>query len=733
MSSPVSPADFLDIQRSARSFTGMAAAQAWGANLSADGRTERVPALQVTGSLFDVLGTAPALGRTIGEADVTSGSRVLVIAHRLWVRRFGADPAVVGRRVSINGEAYQVIGVMPAPFRFAPFWQTRAEAWVPLSLGDRTTDREGRSLRVFARLGDRATLQSARAEMQALNARLAADWPGSNTGLTLGVDRLSDKATGAVRQLLLAILGLAAGLLLAAIVNLAMLVLARTTGRQTEWAIRAALGASRKRLLAGAVVEGLLIALAGALAGFACALGGVGLLAQTLPPDSLPPHAVLAVPPAALAGAIAIAGASALAATLVTAWTAARHAGATAPAPTRTATANRATTRARRALVAVEVALAFALAATALLFGRTVSNLQHVDPGFDPDGLTAVSVSLDGAGIVTAGARTAFFSEVAAHIAALPGVTSVSAINHLPLAGDLWTLGYAVEGRPPARPGEEHGAAYRVVLPGYFNTMGQRVIAGREFTDADREGATPVVAVNRRLAERQWPGGAIGRRLLFEGTVLTVVAVVADVAQATLVDPIADEMYLPLAQRPLGSATRSPMTLVVRASTGAPLLPSMTSAVWAVNRGAAVYDGISMRDVMADEIWRERLSAYIGTLFAVVALVLASVGITGIVRYTVAARWREFGVRLALGATGGHVVWLALVDAVVPLVFGLCAGLALLAATTRLVETMLVGVSARDPVTIGGAALVLTTVALLAAWRPATRAARVDPATALRV
>ncbi len=732
VSSPVSPADFLDLRQSARSFTGMAAAQSWGANLAADGRTERVAALQVSGTLFEVLGTPPHLGRTIAEADVASDSRVVVLAHRLWTRRFGADPAVVGRSVQINGEGYQVIGVMPPAFRFAPFWQTRAEAWVPLSLTSRATDREGRSLRVFARLRDGVTIEAARAEVQAVNARLAADWPASNTGLTLGVEPLSDKATGPVRRLLLAIFGLAAGLLVAAVVNFAMLVLARTTGRQTEWAIRAALGASRRRLLAGPVVEGLLVALGGAVGGFLCAVSGTRVLARMLPPDSLPPHAVIAVPPAALVGAIALSSIAALAATVFTAWTAARQAGDTAIRPARTATASRALSRARRTLVGVEVALAFALAATALLFGRTVSTLEHIDPGFDAEGLTAVSVSLDGAGVSTAEARTAFFTGVVARVAALPGVVSVSAINHLPLAGDLWTLGYAVEGRPPARPGEQPGAAYRVILPGYFKTMGQRIVAGRDFIAADRQGSLPVVIVNRRLADRQWPQGALGQRLIFEGASLTVIGVAADVAQSTLVDPVDDEMYVPLAQRPLGSATRSPMTLVVRTAREASVLSSMTSAVWAVNRSAAVYDGTTMQDVMAGEIWRERLSASIGGIFAGVALLLAAVGITGIVRYAVTARWREFGVRVALGATRTHVIWLALADAVLPLAFGLGAGLVALLAATRLIETLLVGVSPRDPVTLGGAALVLIVVALLAAWRPAARAARVDPAMALR-
>jgi predicted permease len=733
VSGPVSPADFADIRRATRSFSSMGAAQSWGANLTADGRTERVPALQVSSTLFDVLGAAPLLGRAIAAADVTADARVVVLAHRLWVRRFGGDASVVGRPVVINGETYRVVGVMPPAFRFAPFWQTKAEAWVPLSLADRAADRGGRSLRVFARLRDDVSVAQARAELAGVNDRLARDWPDTNTGLTTSAMLLQEKAVGPIRPLLLAVFGLAAGLLLIASVNLAMLVVARMTTRQSELAVRAALGATDARLLGGAVLEGLVVAVLGACGGLACAGVGTAALARALPPDSLPPHAVIELSPPVLAFAIAMATLAAVAATVGPGWRLSRTAGAGALQAARTVAGSRATSRTRAMLVGAEVTLAFVLAAVAILFARTVVHLQHVDLGLVPDRLVAISVSLDGANQRSAEARTAFYATLVERVAALPGVSAVSAINHLPLAGDLWVLGYAVDGRPPAAPGEEDGAAYRVVLPRYFATAGQAIRAGRDFTSADRAGSVPVAIVNQHLADRQWPGqGAIGRRLKFGDDLLTVVGVVADAPQSTLVEPIEDELYLPLAQRPPQSATRSPMTLVVRTAADAPMFRALADAVWSLDRQAAVYDGMTLADVLDAETWRERLGARVGAIFAAAALLLAAVGISSVVRYAVTRRWREFGVRLALGATGGHVVSLALREAAVPVVAGLAMGIVLVLLTSRLLASLLVGVRPHDPITIVASALTLLVVSMLAAWRPAARASRVDPGAALR-
>lgn len=732
VSGPMSPADYRDLRGFAQSFTDLAAAQAWGANLSADGRTERIPALQVTGRLFALLGRSPLLGRAISDADEAAGARVAVLAHRLWTRRFGGDESIVGRSLLINGEAHTVIGVMPPDFRFAPFWQTRAEVWVPLSLADRSTDRDGRSLRVFGRLREGVDLAAARAEVATINDRLARDWPDSNRGLTTGVVTLADKAVAGVRPLVIAVSALAVGLLLIAAVNLAMLGVARATARRTESAIREALGASRGRLIETALAEASLVGIAGTAAALGLAFGGTRLLVALLPPDSLPPHAQIGMSGTIVGLVIATAAVTlAAASVLPIGWV--RSAPAMALSGTRGAVGDRTATRLRGVLVGAEVMLAFVLAASALLLARTVVHLQRVDLGFSPAGVQAISVSLDGAAAPTPEARTAFFDTLVERVAALPGVAAASAINHLPLAGDLWQLGFVVDGVPPPRPGDEPRAAYRVVMPGYFATMRQPVLRGRAIDNGDRAGTLPVVVVNARLAARHWPGGdAIGRRLRLGDEWLTVIGVAGDVPQATLVDPIEDEVYLPLAQRQIRAAARMPMTLVVRTDADIAIQTSVREAVWQLDRQAAVYDGLTIDDVLAAETWRERLGATTSGVFACVALVLAAVGVSSVVGYAVTRRWREFGVRLALGAQNRQVVALAVREAAVPVVAGLAAGLALVLAASRALSSVLVGVSATDPLAIGLAATMLLAVTVAAAWRPARRATRVDPGSVLR-
>ena len=410
-----------------------------------------------------------------------------------------------------------------------------------------------------------------------------------------------------------------------------------------------------------------------------------------------------------------------------------RSATATALSGTRGAVGDRSATRVRGLLVGAEVMLAFVLAASALLLARTVVHLQRVDLGFSPAGVQAISVSLDGAGTSTPEARTAFFDTLVERVAALPGVAAASAINHLPLAGDLWLLGFQVEGVPPPRPGDEPRAAYRVVMPGYFAAMRQPVVRGRAFSHADRADSLRVVVVNARLASRHWPGGdAINRRLRLGDEWLTVVGVVGDVPQATLVDPIEDEVYLPLAQRQIQAAARMPMTLVIKTASSMAIDSTVREAVWRLDRQAAVYDSLTITDVLAAETWRERLGATLSGIFALVALVLAAVGVSSVVAYAVTRRWREFGLRLALGAQSRQVVSLAVREAAVPVVTGLGAGLVLVLAASRALSTVLVGVSATDPLAIGLAATVLLAVTLAAAWRPARRATRVDPGIALR-
>jgi putative ABC transport system permease protein len=742
VSDPVSPADYLDLRRAARSFSGIAAAQAWSANVSAGGRTERIPALQVSPRLFDVLGVGPLMGHALhGPDDGGGDSHLVVIGHALWTRRFGADRAIVGKRVQLNGEQYTIVGVMPEAFRFAPFWQTQAELWVPLDLNRRRSDRSGRSLRLFARLADGVTLDAARAEIRVLNDRLVRMHPDTNRGLTAGVALLAEKSDRRVRPVILATFAMAAIVLLIACANVSTMSLARALGRSRELAVRVALGAGRARLTRLLLAEALLIGSVGASVGLVIAVVAVRALVRFLPPDALPPDAALTIAwpvalfamLAAVVCGIATTVAPALHVRLRTPGEALRNEG-------RASTGSRSSRTLRQAMVGVEVALAVSLLASAGLLARTLLALRDVDPGFRPHGAAAMSVSTDGTSSSGPTERVRFFTTVLDRAAALPGVTAVGTINHLPLFGDVWTFGFTVEGRSAPDPGTEPHAVYRVASPGYFRALAQPLVAGRDFDARDTAGGLPVAIVNKSLAARWWPNGeALGARLAFTSSgddasiYLTIVGIVGNVRQRELTGEAADEIYVPLAQRPGDDPSRAAMTIVAR-TTGEPgaLLPMLRNAVWTVDRQAAVYEGITLDEVLDREIWRERLAADLVGAFALVALILAAAGIQGILVFTVSQRTREFGLRLALGASSRSVRALAAREAAVPVLLGLAAGLLLALASGRALQHLLVGTRPTDPWVLMATVALLALTAGAAGWRPAARASRVDPAVALR-
>ncbi len=740
VSAPVSPADYLDFRQHAHSFAGMAAAQSWGANLASDGRAERIPALQVTGALFDVLGVGAEMGRAIQAGDDEAGrSHVVVISHGLWTRRFGGDTGIVGRRVQLNGEPFTVVGVMPRRFRFAPFWQTQAELWVPLVLDPRRSDRSGRSLRLFARLADGVSVAQARSEMAVITARLAREYPDTNEGLTTGVMTLGEKAAGSARAVVLVLFALACAVLLIACANVATLTLARATSRGRELALRAALGAGRGRLIRLLVLEGLALGVAGSVGGASFAWAGLRLLARVLPPDALPPHAVLDVSTPMLAFALAASLLSGLATALIPAVQMNEGALITAARDGRAVAGSPAGRRARHALVSAEVALALLLLVAAGLLGRTLLSLRQVHLGFEPAGVVALSVSLQGSSSSDAARRGQFFDTTIQRIAALPGVISAGAINHLPIAGDLWTFRYLVEGQPVPRPGQEPGAAYRVITPGYFETMSQRLVEGRLFAASDRDDTVPVVIVNQALARRWFPhGGAVGQRIRFAARndtdpPRTIVGVVMDAQQRDLVSAPTDEAYIPLSQRPATDPGRAAMTLVARGhGTPAALLASVKQAVWQGDPQAAVFEAATLDEVLDRQVWREQVASNLVGGFALVALVLSTLGIHGIVSHGVSTRVREFGVRVALGASPSSLPRLAMREALLPVAAGLACGLALALAAGRMMRAVLVGVDPADPWVMTGTVGALAVVALVAAWRPAARTARLDPSVALR-
>ena len=743
-SGPVSPADYLDYRQSARSFERLSAAQAWGATLGGGERPEVISGLQVSADVFDLLGVTPLVGRTFVQGDDEPGrDRVVLLGYALWQRRFGADRSIIGRPISLNGEPHVVVGVMPSGFRFAPFWQTRAEMWVPLSLARRLDDRSGQSLRLFGRLKDDVTVAQAQAEMSGLASQLERTYPQTNTGRRITVRPLLDKVVSGIRSTLLALLAMVTFVLLIACANVANTLLARAAGRQREIAVRTALGAGRLRVVRQLLTESVLLSAVGAVAGMLFAIWGINWLIALLPPDSLPRQQEVNLDVRVFGLAAVATLISGLATGLVPALQLMRTSISSAfQDGSRGATDGSGRKRTRSVLVAGEVALALVLLVGAGLMGRTMLKLSAIDPGFRADHLAVATVSLAGTPYAAPAARAEMFLRVRERLRSLPGVTAVGAINHLPLGGDIWTLGYTIEGRPVPPPADQLGAVYRIVQPGYFDAMALPLVAGRDFTDADGASAPHVAIVNKAMADRQWPGESpIGRRIRLPGpspsvndvqAPITIVGVAANARQSDWTGTPDDEVYLSYPQR-AGEFGLATLTFVLRTTVDPEAVAAAIPRELAgLERSIPVTGAETMSGVVANELWRERLTTQLTAIFAVVALLLAAIGVYAVVAYSVARRTREFGVRVALGATRSSVVSLALAEALRPVFVGSACGLAAALALSRFIQTFLFEVSAVDPVALAGAVLALILVAASAAWLPARRASRLDPVAALR-
>ncbi len=750
--SPVSPANFMDLRASSQSFELMAAAEAWGGTLASDDRPEAVSGLRMGDGLFDLLGVQPLLGRTLRAEDFEPGKdHVLVLSHKLWQRAFGGDPSVVGRPLALSGEPYTVVGVMPPQFQFPPFWSTRAELWAPLDLSNRATSRGGNSLRVFARLKPGASRTQAQAEIDAINIQLAHAYPDQNTGLDIRVDPLNEKVVGNVRPALLILSGAVGFVLLIACANVACLLLARAATRQKETAVRVALGATRRRILRQLLTESLLLSLCGAAVGILVAEWGVELLTALLSGNSssfsvrLPRLNEVKIDAGTLGFTFTVSLVTSVLFGLAPALSASKpDLNQVLKESGRGTTGGR--RRLRETLVVAELALALVMLIGAGLLMTSFVRLQSVDPGFNPQKLLTMTTSLAGASQYVGPAREAFYQQLTDRLTALPGVESASAVNHLPLAGDVWGTTLAIEGRPLAAPGESIVAAFRVSRPDYFRTMGIQLSAGRDFTQRDTPEAPGVVILNETLARRYWPAeDPLGKRITLDdprGTTktpewLTIVGMVKDVKQESWTDAPSNEIYLPFQQSGgfySGVARQfTSMTIVVR-TTVEPrgLAAAVQDTVRTFDRAMPVSNVMSMEQVIADALWQPRFNLQLIGLFAGLALVLAAIGLYGVMSYSVAQRTHEVGLRMALGAQRADVITLVLRQGMKLTVVGVALGLFASVALTRLMANLLFGVSATDPRVFGVIALILVGVALLACIVPAHRATRVDPMVALK-
>jgi putative ABC transport system permease protein len=699
--------------------------------------------------MFDVLGVRAALGRAFvpGEDD-WARRHVVLLSHGLWKRAFAGDPAVVGRRVRIDGEPREIAGVMPPG---AWFSATLVDLWLPLAFppGDPTNDRNSHYLSVVARLRPEATLSRARATMDAVAAQLAREHP-QNDGLGAAVAPLREAVLGEVRPSLLLMTGAVGLVLLTACANLANLLLARSSGRARELAVRATLGASRRRLVRQLLTESLLLSAAG---------GGLGLLFASWANDL----ALLALPglprlhETGLAldrGMLAFTAGLSMLTAAVFGMGPALH-GASAPAAEtlgeggRGGTARRAT-RARSALVVSEMALATMLLAGAGLLIRSFRLLQDVDPGVRRGELLTLRIALPRARALDDAFLRSFFERVIARTEALPGVTAAGVSSHRPLGGGGMSRQFGVEGDPPPRSlADVPSVSARQESARSLQALGVSLLRGRLFGEQDRENAERVCVINQALADRHFAGrDPLGRQILLEApeAVLTperrppggrwarwtIVGVVRDVRYQGLAAAPEAVAYVPYRQR-TAVMPWAPGYLIVRASgDAASLAPAIRRIVAEADPDYAVGEAMTLEELVAAAVGPTRVNAAVMTAFGASALLLALLGIYGVLSYAVGQRRREFGIRMALGARAGDVVRLVATQAGRLAGAGLVAGLLGAAAAAGALNRLLYGVGPADPVTLAAVCGVLVSTAFVASYVPARRAARVDPAAALR-
>ena len=723
-------ADFVDLS-SVRSFSALAAFNGGSRTLTGFGAAERLPATYVTPRFFGVLGVTPALGRDFGAADGVRGApSVVILSDRAWRRRFNADPAVVGRTVLLSGDASTIVGVLPASFIFPP--RADPELWMPLRPSPQQESRPYlHFLDVLGVLAPGVTPAMAEDELRTRSRQwqTAAKWHQTTS---LHATSMRDEMVGSVTPTLYVLLGASVLVLLTAAANVAGLVLVRAAARAREVAVRSALGATRFRLARQLLVEAACLGAAGSALGLLLGAWGLETFAAAMPQRlraGLPYADHLAVSPRAAAFSALLTIAALAAASL---WPAFRAARSSAPLVTGgRATGGRADARVRAVLVASQVALALVLLAGAALVGRSVLNLSRVSPGFTIDGLVSGRVSLPPARYGSPEATVTVVDRLLDAARAVPGVSGAEVINQLPLTGRGNTGDFSIVGRDVT---PQSDPLIRDVTSGYFALMGTPLLEGRTLLPTDRKGSPRVVVVNRALARFYFKdGGAIGQRIVFgffDGKPeWTIVGVVGDEQFDSLDRPMVPVVYFPFAQDPDDS-----FSLVARAAAPDAAIASLRDAVTSVDPDLPLYGVSTLARVAADSkaMFLRAIVTRLLLWFAVAALALAGVGIYGILAETIAARTREIGLRVALGATRGGIVRLVMRAGLTPAAIGLAAGAAIAAAATPAVRTLLYGVSPLDPPSLAAVLAVIAVVSLIACVVPVRRALRVPVATALR-
>ncbi|HVG21090.1 MAG TPA: ABC transporter permease [Blastocatellia bacterium] len=736
LEAPVSGRGFIDYKEQTDIFEEAAVATGWNVNLTESGEPERIQGRAVSAGFFPTLKVEAARGRLFSpEDDQPEHDRVVVLTDGLWKRRFGSDPNIIGKTLTLNGNTFTVIGVLPANLQFDSLGQG-VEIYTPVALTPQQRESRGNEwLLMLARLKPGVTLTEARTQLTTIAGRIMeqnpeaypADW-----GVT--VQSLNERVVGDIRPHLLVLVGAVSFVLLIACANVANLLLARAASRQKEIAIRTALGASRSRLVRQLLTESMLLSIIGGALGLLLALWGVDLLVA-VNRNNIPRAGEISIDPWVMGFTLLVSVLTGILFGLVPALQASKTGlNETLKEGGRGTTGGR-QRRLRAYLVVSEIALALVLLVGAGLMIKSFVRLLDVDPGFRTQNMLTMQVALPGTKYREPHQVRAFYQRALEQIKALPGVGAASAISNLPLSGSVSSGSFQIEGRPPLAPGEASPHSdRRIITEDYFQTMGVPLMRGRYFTDQDSADSKPVAIIDETMARLYWPDeDPIGKRLSWSSNNgnpvwAEIVGLVGAVRHIGLDAVVRGQLYIPHNQRPA-----SAMYLVIRTSanpTG--MVGAAKSAIQIVDKDQPVYNVKTMEEYLSGSVAKSRFTMLLFGVFGGVALVLAAVGLYGVMSYSVTQRTHEIGIRMALGAKQTDVVRLVVGQGMLLAVAGVGIGLGAAFALTRLMSSLLFGVSATDSTTFIAISLILTGVALAASFVPARRASKVDPMVALR-
>ncbi len=735
---PVSFANLRDWVAQTQTFEQISAYTFTNLNLTGAGEPARLGAVRASANLFPLVGVAPQLGRTfLTEEDKKGANRVVILGHALWQSRFGSDPGIIGKSLTLNNQNYTVVGVMPANSQFpvgfgymGKVLTDPIDLYVPLAAAGREAERGNYSFFAMGRLKPGVTIDQARAEMTTIERRLEQQYPDGNTGIGISLVPTQEQTVKEIRPALLVLLGAVVFLLLIACANIANLLLARAASRHKEIAIRAALGASRLRVLRLLLAESLMLSLAGGGLGLLLAVWGTEAL-MALAPDNIPRLNEVGVDTRVLIFTLVVSLLTGIVFGLIPGLHAAKpDLNEGLKEGSRGSMGSVAGKRTRGVLVAVEVALSLMLLIGAGLMIRSFLRLQQMNLGFNPDNVLSVNLTLSSSRYPEDRQQAAFFQEALSRLQSLTGVQSAAATTALPLTLSVSGSDFRIEGRPEPEAGKEMIVSTIRVSPGYFRTLGIPLTKGRDFTDRDKSGAPSTAIINDDLARIYFPNeDPVGKRITFTDgeSWISIVGVTGDVKQLGLDSSAKPEVYFPYLQVAAPS-----MSLVVRsASNPSSLTAAVKSQIQMIDKDLPVDEAKTMQRLLSDSSSGRRFNMLLLTAFAVISLILAMVGIYGVMSYTVTQRTHEIGIRVAIGAQSRDVFRMVIRQGMLLAMIGVAFGLAGAFALTRLMTTMLFGVAPNDPATFVGIALLLIGVALVACYIPGRRATKVNPLEAL--